>query len=275
MTRRKVIRPAATATNATSTRGARGARTMAAVDPAFRRELEAGRAEARSLVEFLVLDMRVLMAAVAPEVAAGERDRLEAPGPDGKRPGVTRRMALAGAMLHDRFGPDAFDRYAGHRSDTVRGWAAYALARQGGPLTRLYERIRPLADDANAGVREWAWIALRPAVLADLEAALALGAAWVGDQRPNLRRFAVEITRPRGVWCAHCEPLKRDPARGLVLLEPMRNEAERYPQDSVANWLNDAAKDRPDFVREVCARWSRDATPAAARLVRRALRSVD
>lgn len=247
---------------------------MATVDTGFRRELEAGRVEARSLVEILVLDMRVLMAAVAPEIRASDRERLETPGPNGRRPGITQRMALAGELLHARFGCDAFTRFAGHRSDTVRGWAAYALARQGGTLARLYERVRPLADDANSGVREWAWIALRPAVLADLDQAITLGTRWVQHARPNLRRFAVEITRPQGVWCAHCEPLKREPALGLPLLEPLRGETEKYPQDSVANWLNDAAKHQPEFVRDLCARWGLGTTPASARLIRRALRSV-
>jgi 3-methyladenine DNA glycosylase AlkC len=43
----------------------------------------------------------------------------------------------------------------------------------------------------------------------------------------------------------------------------------------VANWLNDAAKTQPDWVREVCARWSRGRVPlATAYIVRRAQRSL-
>ena len=70
-------------------------------------------------------------------------------------------------------------------------------------------------------------------------------------------------------------PLKAQPWRGLPLLEPLRADASRYVQNSVANWLNDAAKTQPAWVREVCERWSRGKAPAATLyIVRRAQRSI-
>jgi 3-methyladenine DNA glycosylase AlkC len=46
-------------------------------------------------------------------------------------------------------------------------------------------------------------------------------------------------------------------------------------RDSVANWLNDAAKDQPAFVRETCARWRRESqTAETAYIAKRALRSI-
>lgn len=246
-----------------------GARRMADVTPARRAALNAGKAEARTLAECLVVDHGLLMRAVAPEVGATVCAALSV------RDGVTVRMARAGAVLHDAFGRTAFDRFKAHASDTVRGWAAYALAVAGGPIDEMYRRIRPLADDPNSGVREWAWLALRPRVAADLPGAIRVGRTWVSEAAPNLRRFAVEITRPRGVWCAHLPALKTDPEPGLPLLEPLRAEEHKYVQDSVANWLNDAAKSRPEFVREVCARWRAESrTAATERICRRAMRSL-
>lgn len=264
------IRARPPTTSSTSPAAARGAKRMADVDAATRAALNAGTTQARTLAELLVIDFGRLMSAVAPEV-----DRLTCKHLS-VRDGVTVRMARAGAALLARFGPEAFDRFHTHPSDTVRGWAAYALGQTPGlTLARRYERIRPLADDPNSGVREWAWIALRPAVLTDLDGAFTLGAAWVRERAPNLRRFAVEITRPRGVWCAHADALKDDPTPGLPLLEPLRAEGHKYVQDSVANWLNDAAKSRAAWVKSVCARWRRESPGAATeRICRRGLRSV-
>lgn len=65
------------------------------------------------------------------------------------------------------------------------------------------------------------------------------------------------------------------PDRGQPLLDPLHAEPERYVQDSVANWLNDAAKDRPDWVRGVTGRWAAASdTKATAYIVKPARRSL-
>jgi 3-methyladenine DNA glycosylase AlkC len=109
-----------------------------------------------------------------------------------------------------------------------------------------------------------------------VDEAVAQLAPWVRDEDANIRRFASELTRPRGVWCAQIEVLKAEPWRGLALLEPLRADASRYVQNSVANWLNDAARTQPDWVAETCARWSRESPGAATGyIVRRACRNLD
>lgn len=249
----------------------RGALRMADVAPEIKAAIERGEEETRTLAEILVADFAALLKHLAPRtpetVLQAIRDERS----------VTKRMPMCAAALGEAWGTRALTRMMSHRSDLVRGWGAYLLAQRPGlALGERYEQVRVLADDANAGVREWAWIALRPRVIEAVDEALALGEAWVHAPEANVRRFAVEILRPRGVWCAHLPALRTKPSRGLVVLEPLRAETAKYVQDSVANWLNDASKDDPAWVRKVCRRWERESnSPATARIVKRAMRTLD
>lgn len=247
----------------------KGARSRDDLDPAVLAELNAGTAETLTLPEGLAMDFAALMSAIRPGLDVAP---LRAAAGDG----ITRRMALAAKMLLEAEGGAVVVDLAGHRSDTVRGWAAYAVGLL--PHLTIEERlvmIRPLADDPHFGVREWAWLAIRGAIVAEPLRALEVLAPWTAEASPFLRRFASEATRPRGVWCAHVAALRADPRPGLAVLEPLRADPERYVQDSVANWLNDAGKDHPDWVRGVCDGWSGQASgKATAYIVKRAMRNL-
>jgi len=247
----------------------KGAKSRAAIPPELLAALNEGRAAAATLAECLAVDhptlLRVLLpAAPAAEIAAAATG------------GITRRIAACGAILLAHTGSARAASFVTHPSDTVRGSACFAVAaRPGLALEEHLRALRPFADDPHFGVREWAWLALRPLLAEDVHAAIRLLVPWTAEASANLRRFAVEATRPRGVWAAHLAELKRDPAPGLALLEPLRADPARYVQDSVANWINDAAKDRPDWARELVARWQRESdAPATARICARALRSA-
>ena len=107
------------------------------------------------------------------------------------------------------------------------------------------------------------------------ERALVLIEPWTVDTDANVRRCAIEATRPRGVWTAHCDALKERPERAELLLEPVRSDASDYVRRSVANWVNDASKSRPDWARALCARWMRESpTPETRWTTHHALRTL-
>ena len=235
-------------------------------------QLNAGTLETRTLAEGLAIDFATLAGSAFPELPAEDIALIR----EAAERGVTRRMELVGAILLRHFGLDELDRSARHPSDTVRGWACFAVGLA--PKLKLKDRlalIRPLADDPHFGVREWAWMPIRPHLAANVPHAVKQLLPWVTDSSAAIRRFAVEATRPRGVWASHIEALKDNPDLGLPLLDPLKADPARYVQDSVANWLNDAGKSRPLWVREVCQRWGAESDSGpTAYIVKRATRNL-
>jgi 3-methyladenine DNA glycosylase AlkC len=252
------------------------------IPPALRAAIDRADDEPRTLAEWLAVDAAMLLAQVAPEVgladeaetlAAAAREFAHLPAPQrGARVG-----ALLYAVLHPRPAAGAvYERIATHRSSVVREWGAQLIAADRGlTFAQRLACMRHYAADPHMAVREIAWLAMRNDLLAELDFALQLLHPWVLDPDANIRRCAVEGTRPRGVWCVHSERLKRAPELALPLLEPVRADPSRYVQLSVGNWLNDAAKSQPEWVRTVCMRWRRE-SPAAATffIVQRALRTI-
>lgn len=229
-------------------------------------------AEAATLTECLAVDFATLMGNILPEIGDDALAEIR----DNASTGILKRMSLAARVIEGRLGPSAVERLARHPSDTARGWASFMIGSGAGmDLASRLDAIRPYADDPHFGVREWSWMAVRPHLATDLGAAVALLSEWTTDSSDRIRRFASEAIRPRGVWCAHIAALKKHPEIALPVLEPLRADPAVYVQDSAANWLNDASKERPDWVQAICARWSAESSaPETARICKRALRSI-
>lgn len=242
----------------------KGARSFATIDPAVLASLEAGTVETATLAEGLAIRMDRLMRAVAPQVPDGSIDMTA---------GIVARMSQAGAALRSHIAAAEMPGFQNHPSDTVRGWAAFAIGQNADvTLGVRLEKIRPFAADAHFGVREWAWMAVRALIVADPLAAISTLRTWVTSKDANVRRFASEATRPRGVWAAAIPLLRQEPMHALPLLLALRHDTSHYVEDSVANWLNDAAKDNPAWVAALLKDWQ--AADVSPRLIGRAGRSL-
>jgi len=227
----------------------KGYPSRTAIPPHVLDRLNKGREETKTLSEALAMNQSTLIRALIPSLMSPglQHDLRDADG-------IVARMRLIGEVLVDR--PKELAMAATSEVDTARGWACFAVgAMPSLSLTERLDMIRPFAADGHFGVREWAWLAVRPHIHESLDEAFGLLREWTADPDENIRRFASESTRPRGVWSKHIMELRENPAPGLVILDLLKSDPSKYVQDSVGNWLNDVAKDRPYFVRETLDRW--------------------
>jgi len=97
---------------------------------------------------------------------------------------------------------------------------------------------------------------------------------WVDDPNCNVRRLISEGTRPRLPWAMRLPAFMADPAPILPLLEALKDDSEEYVRRSVANNLNDIAKDHPDIVARIAGQWLTGADRNRKRLLRHACRTL-
>ncbi len=127
-----------------------------------------------------------------------------------------------------------------------------------------------LATLTRFGTAEFA---IRPFLALDADRALATMIRWTDSDDEHVRRLASEGARPRLPWAARVPTLKADPTRATPILEALKADPAIYVRKSVANHLNDIAKDRPDWLLDRLADWPQD-DPHTAWIIRHALRTL-
>ena len=241
--------------------------------------LNSGWIETKTLVEWLSVDrVRLFLSlANACELPLDSEDRKELQDVRGLSAlkqswGVARVLSR-----HVALGDAAYAQLVEHRSDVVREWCALLVGMVAElKFSRRLAWMKTLADDRNSAVRELAWMGLRPHIAADPVATIGSLVPWTGSRNERLRRFASEVTRPRGVWCEHIALLRDAPVLGLPILEPLRSDTSLYVRNSVANWLNDASKTAPDWVMQITSHWLRSSKSRETEyIVRRARRTLE
>ncbi|GGE17171.1 DNA alkylation repair protein [Polymorphobacter glacialis] len=74
-------------------------------------------------------------------------------------------------------------------------------------------------------------------------------------------------------WAARISALKADPTLAAPILGTLKSDDSLYVRKSVANHLNDIAKDRPDWLLDHLAGWTGD-DPRTVWIIRHALRTL-
>ena len=101
--------------------------------------------------------------------------------------------------------------------------------------------------------------AIRPFIQHHPQLSFATLARWVHDDSAHVRRLVSEGSRPRLPWGEQLKALIQDPSPTLPLLQALQDDPSEYVRRSVANHLNDIAKDHPHLV----AQWLQEHLPQA------------
>lgn len=259
----------------------KGARSIKDIPDDILIKLNKGEIETANLTEWLAVDQRLLL-----ENLLKQNNRTEYFQPVLER--VNRLKKQTVNSINEAIGLEILDlalknedeeflsKLSIHQADLVRCWAAYTIGRNTAFNTKdKLKKIQVFASDSHFGVREICWMTVRPDISRNLKESLSVLSEWTMNENENIRRFASESTRPRGVWCEHIDELKQNPGLGLEILEPLKSDSSRYVQDSVGNWLNDASKTQPEFVVEICDEWIRESnTKETQYIVKKALRTI-
>lgn len=96
---------------------------------------------------------------------------------------------------------------------------------------------------------------VRPYLLKYPERMHAQMLAWSHHSSPMVRRLSSEGIRPRLPWGMGVPALKRDPSPILPILENLKQDPAETVRRSVANNLNDIAKEHPQIVLDIAQRW--------------------
>jgi 3-methyladenine DNA glycosylase AlkC len=155
----------------------------------------------------------------------------------------------------------------------LAGWilwpAGELIARRG-----LGNPERALAALHAITQRFTAEFAIRPFIVAHPELAFATLQRWTTDPSHHVRRLVSEGSRPRLPWGLQLKALVADPSPALPLLAALQDDASEYVRRSVANHLNDIAKDHPALVADWLETHLAGATPARRALLRHASRTL-
>lgn len=97
--------------------------------------------------------------------------------------------------------------------------------------------------------------AIRPFILKYPDQTMRQMKTWSRHENHHVRRLSSEGCRPRLPWAMGLPCFKENPDSILPILENLKRDKSEYVRRSVANNLNDIAKDHPDVVLTIAKKW--------------------
>lgn len=97
--------------------------------------------------------------------------------------------------------------------------------------------------------------AVRPFIIKYPDEMMKQMLVWSKHEHWEVRRLASEGCRPRLPWSMALPNLKKDPVPILPILENLKDDTSGIVRKSVANNLNDIAKDNPQTVIDLAKKW--------------------
>ena len=96
---------------------------------------------------------------------------------------------------------------------------------------------------------------VRPFIIKYPKEMMAQMLLWSKHTNQWVRRLSSEGCRPRLPWCIAIPSLKENPLPIIPILENLKNDSSLFVRKSVANNLNDIAKDNPSVVLDLVKQW--------------------
>ncbi len=116
--------------------------------------------------------------------------------------------------------------------------------------------------------------AIRSFILTEQDKTLKVIRTWAIDENHHVRRLASEGIRPRLPWGFMLQTFVKNPEPVIAVLELLKDDKELYVRRSVANNLNDIAKDNQELVVDILKKWHKSADENRIWLIKHASRSL-
>jgi 3-methyladenine DNA glycosylase AlkC len=168
------------------------------------------------------------------------------------------------AVALRKFFPEHYPEAVIELIDLVKAFRRKEFREQGFELIFLADFIEVFGQDyfaeSMAAIEEVtklvsAEFAIRPFLMKYPEKSLLYMLSWANNENQNVRRLASEGLRSRLPWAMGVPWLKAKPEKILPVLESLKRDPSEYVRRSVANNLNDMAKDHPSLVLKIVKSW--------------------